>query len=501
LGAALLALAPLGGAAFVHFAVGLGGRGRTLVPWTYGLGALATLGAWTLGTGRFLPWPGIGWIFHYEGAGLAAGVATLALAAVGHGLLARAWIEGEGLARRQAALAFLFDLLGLVPLIGLAFPLLDWRVAPWPLLALPVYPLLLAYAMARYRLMAANRWAARAVAWGALVVLAALASALFAGGLANRGGAPFAWTALALLAGLALAEPLRRLADRLVYPGGVVEPATLARWRRALAEAPDEVALETRARTLLADHLGMADGDPTADLEGAPPGARRAAGVMAEALSWAREDLTRHRAFADRERLAELGLLSATVAHDLRNPMNTLSMAVADLPAEAKAVARRQLDRMDSLVRDLLDYGKPWALAPEPVDAMALVGDLDPEVDRVPATGPTTLRADPARLRQALANLLDNARAAGGRVQVAMTEEAGTGAPLLHLRDDGQGIPEDIRPRLFQPFISRGERGTGLGLAIVAKVMAAHGGSVAVTEPPAGWSTQITLRFPPEDSP
>jgi signal transduction histidine kinase len=152
-----------------------------------------------------------------------------------------------------------------------------------------------------------------------------------------------------------------------------------------------------------------------------------------------------------------LGLLSATVAHDLRNPMNTLSMAVADLPAEAKAVARRQLDRMDSLVRDLLDYGKPWALAPEPVDAMALVGDLDPEVDRVPATGPTTLRADPARLRQALANLLDNARAAGGRVQVAMTEEAGTGAPLLHLRDDGQGIPEDIRPRLFQPFISRGE--------------------------------------------
>ena len=61
--------------------------------------------------------------------------------------------------------------------------------------------------------------------------------------------------------------------------------------------------------------------------------------------------------------------------------------------------------------------------------------------------------------------------------------------------DDGPGIPDDIRSRIFQPFVSRRAGGTGLGLAIVARIMEAHGGAVALGEKP-GWTTCITLTLP-----
>jgi signal transduction histidine kinase len=69
------------------------------------------------------------------------------------------------------------------------------------------------------------------------------------------------------------------------------------------------------------------------------------------------------------------------------------------------------------------------------------------------------------------------------------------GTLLLHVCDNGPGVPEEIRARLFEPFASRSPGGTGLGLAIVARIMAAHGGSVALTER-APWRTCFTLSFP-----
>jgi len=88
----------------------------------------------------------------------------------------------------------------------------------------------------------------------------------------------------------------------------------------------------------------------------------------------ARRDLERRRAFAERQRLAELGLLAATIAHDLRNPMNVVTMAVADCDPSVRHEVRIQLSRMERLVRDLLDYAKPWAVAPSEQDlAAALV--------------------------------------------------------------------------------------------------------------------------------
>jgi signal transduction histidine kinase len=103
------------------------------------------------------------------------------------------------------------------------------------------------------------------------------------------------------------------------------------------------------------------------------------------------------------------------------------------------------------------------------------------------------LLADPQRLEQALVNLLDNAALAGSRVLVdfAQAEEN----PAIIVADDGPGIPEEIRGRLFTPFVSRSPGGTGLGLAIVARVMAAHGGTVKLAGRP-GWTTCFVLEFP-----
>ena len=210
-------------------------------------------------------------------------------------------------------------------------------------------------------------------------------------------------------------------------------------------------------------------------------------------------DLERRRAEAERRRLAELGALAATVAHDLRNPLNIIAMAVAGAEPVLRAEVRAQIQRMEALVRDLLDYAKPWSIAPVTVPLAAAVAEaasgLKIECD-IP--GSAEVRADPLRLNQALANLLANAAAVS--TEIAVSAEIAPDAVLVHVCDRGPGIPADIRASLFQPFVSRGPSGTGLGLAIAAKVMAAHGGSAELTDKP-GWTTCFTLRFPHEQEP
>lgn len=499
LGLALLALAPLAAAVFVHFAARLAGRCDCLLAWAYGIGGMASLAALANPSGRFEPWPGVGVLYRPEGAGLLAAAVTLALAGYGHLLLLGAWRDARGKRRRQLAAVLASSLLGLAAVSGLALPLLGLRVTPWPLFLLPVYVVVLAYGMLRHELMAANQWARRALAWGLAMAAAVLAVAAVAW-LAAAASALIA----ALAAGLTLllGGPLQRLADRLVFPGGQVSAAELAAWRDVLAEADSEAAIAAAADALLRRRLRLPDGPP--DLSEAPPGARRVAELVSQLAAEARTELVRRRAQAESRRLAELGALAATVAHDLRNPMNILHMAVADADPELRREVKTQLARMEALVWDLLDYAKPWPLAPRELslgDAVAqaargrdIASDISPDL---------MVRADPLRLEQALVNLLANAQAAGGRVLVsAEAEAAADGAGVvIRVCDDGPGIPEDIRDSLFQPFVSRGapgigSGGTGLGLAIVAKVMVAHGGSVAL-EPRPGWSTCFTLRFPP----
>jgi signal transduction histidine kinase len=106
---------------------------------------------------------------------------------------------------------------------------------------------------------------------------------------------------------------------------------------------------------------------------------------------------------------------------------------------------------------------------------------------------PIHLEADPNKLDRALTNLLQNACAAGGQVEIEaekMPEKL-----CLHVCDTGPGIPEGLREKIFEPFVSRSTGGTGLGLAIVARIMEAHGGTAGLTARE-GWTTCVTLTFP-----
>lgn len=528
LATALIALAPLGGAAFLHFAAVFGGwRAERMVAAGYAVGAAGVAAGLAGGMGRFQPWPGPIDIFVPGPGGWATMLSTVGLAVAGHGLLWAAWRGATGLRRHQLEAVKLSGLWGLASISGMGFPSFGLPWFPVTVLLLPGYTLFLVYGILRYRLMEVNLWARRTLAWG-LLTLAALASvgalAAVPAALVTEGG--WAAVALAVVVALVLDQPARALANRIVYPGASIAPGDLERWRAALAVAQDKDDLARRAAAALGGQLDLtvtvswaenSDGPglllrhdgvtwrcAATGWDEAPPGplhvAQTFAGVLAEAANRLEHSLTlaaRERERQQRERLAELGALAATVAHDLRNPMNIVAMTIAGAAPDIRREVSEQISRMDRLVRDLLDYAKPWQVSPRPVDPdieiAAAAQGLHVAVDVPPGM---TLHADPRRFNQALTNLLLNAHAAAPAAEVAViAEPLADGGALLHVCDKGAGVPADIRDRLFQPFVSRSPDGTGLGLAIVAKAMAAHGGSAELTERP-GWSTCITLRFP-----
>ena len=236
--------------------------------------------------------------------------------------------------------------------------------------------------------------------------------------------------------------------------------------------------------------------------DAAPPGPRRVAALFGVVLAEEAHGLERAGMLAAQERerqtqarLAELGALAAAVAHDVRNPLNIIGMAVAMADPDTRAEVSEQIGRIARLTDDLLEYAKPWSVTPSPHDLTALAREAAARRPGVAchATEPLLALADAGRVLQALGNLLDNAQAVSGRVGVET--ERGEGMALLHVCDDGPGVPDDLRARIFEPFVSRSPGGTGLGLAIVARIAAAHGGSAALTTRP-GWSTCFTLSFP-----
>lgn len=193
----------------------------------------------------------------------------------------------------------------------------------------------------------------------------------------------------------------------------------------------------------------------------------------------------------------------ADASHELRSPLTSLSMSldvVGDAPAperwaEARAVMTAEVSRMARLVDDLLLLAKAddrgMVLHPEDVDLDDIVADEIRRLrshDRVTVTAsvaPARVWGDRARLTRAVRNLVENAAfAAVGAVHVGVGEA--DGVARLAIEDDGPGIPEDQRSRVFERFVrldesrSRDSGSSGLGLAIVREIVAGHGGTVAI---------------------
>jgi signal transduction histidine kinase len=213
--------------------------------------------------------------------------------------------------------------------------------------------------------------------------------------------------------------------------------------------------------------------------------------------------------------------LVTVLAHDLRNYLTPLRGRMELLRRQAQRdgseeqvrhadEASRALDRLRSLVADLLDVGRLeqglFALAPAPLDLAALLRETAESLgtlgSRVCVRSPAELwgQADPDRLRQAVENLVANAlqhSAEGAPVHLELnteTRESGECA-VITVRDEGPGIPEEMLPRLFTRFAPGvGSQGLGLGLYLARSVAEAHGGTLEAESPPGGGAVfRLTL--------
>ncbi len=194
---------------------------------------------------------------------------------------------------------------------------------------------------------------------------------------------------------------------------------------------------------------------------------------------------------AEQERLAVLGELAASIAHEVRNPLTGMRSLTQQLAADDVDLSRRQrytgvilseIDRLERIVSNLLEVSRraPPARAAGNTPLDLLFSDLQLLVetrarraDLHIRTRPNDISAHAARepLAQALLNLLLNAVAhspAGGNVE--LYAERAPGAVRIIVRDQGSGVPEAERERIFEPFYSSNGSGTGLGLAVVRRI-------------------------------
>jgi signal transduction histidine kinase len=202
------------------------------------------------------------------------------------------------------------------------------------------------------------------------------------------------------------------------------------------------------------------------------------------------------------ERLKVLGQFSGGLAHQLRNAATGAKLAVelhaADCRAydtESLAVALRQLDRIETNLRQFLDLGKPPTAAMEPCDLAALLTQtvelLRPQCKHAgtalwwePPTDPATITGDETQLGHLFLNVIGNAvEAAGPGGEIGVTIRAATvrerSGYSVEVTDTGPGPPAVIADRLFDPFVTGKDQGIGLGLAVAKPAAEAHGGRVS----------------------
>ncbi|MCI0432836.1 MAG: ATP-binding protein [Gemmatimonadetes bacterium] len=214
----------------------------------------------------------------------------------------------------------------------------------------------------------------------------------------------------------------------------------------------------------------------------------------------ARHDAARQR-LEQQERLGMLGEMSAVLAHEIRNPLASLkghAQLLAERPALEEPDRRkaerivREAERLEALTSDLLDFSRSGPIdvrAASPVAVVeASVQDVDPEGFAVDAsTAPETWPLDAGRMRQALTNLLRNARQATppeARAEISVTQE--NGALVFAVRDFGAGIRAGDEKRIFSPFFTTRTSGTGLGLAVARRVAEMHQGTISASNHPRG---------------
>lgn len=228
-----------------------------------------------------------------------------------------------------------------------------------------------------------------------------------------------------------------------------------------------------------------------------------------------RELEAEHEKLLRAERLSTLGLLSSAIAHDLRNPLNTISLnndwLRISLGEQANPRVQQRLDtihrevrRSDRIIRTLLAFARTGEPEPNPTDVNDLVREVaalaeppeNVEVRLELQPDLAWVSLDRAQVIQVLDNLLRNAIQAlveGGQVCVAT--RGVDGICRITVRDTGPGIPVELQARIFEPLVSTKSTGTGLGLALCKRIVEAHGGEIRLESQP-GQGTAFTIDLP-----
>lgn len=222
------------------------------------------------------------------------------------------------------------------------------------------------------------------------------------------------------------------------------------------------------------------------------------------------------------QRLAAVGEMAAGIAHEIRNPLASMSgsiqvlrqeLPLSDDQAQLMDIVLRESERLNDTIRSFLAYARPQKFAVAKLDLGKVVADAvrllrnsseardTHTVDVEIPTAPVWYEADENQIRQIVWNIATNglrAMSQGGRLVLAVETDRATTTPgevVLSVQDEGRGIPAEELDSIFQPYHSSFERGTGLGLAIVHRIVSDYGGVIQVSST-VGVGTTVRVRLP-----
>jgi signal transduction histidine kinase len=231
-------------------------------------------------------------------------------------------------------------------------------------------------------------------------------------------------------------------------------------------------------------------------------------GILSDRQRKANESLRRA------ERLKTLGEMAAGMAHEVKNPLAAIRSSaqilaghVSGKDAEFAGIVVAEVDRLNQVVNEFLEYARPAPLKREPVKLSAVLDSclelLAPVIEQagvaVKRTYPSdegTVDADSAQLRQVFLNLILNAvQAVGNQCSIEVSVMQSGRETRVTVKDNGPGIPPDKLTNVFEPFYTTKPGGTGLGLPIAQRIVAEHGGRLVI-ESVTGEGTTATVILP-----
>ncbi len=222
------------------------------------------------------------------------------------------------------------------------------------------------------------------------------------------------------------------------------------------------------------------------------------------------------------ERFTALGQLAGGLAHEIKNPLNFISLALDQMRTKYArrvepdtetyvhqiALMKDEIRRLSELVQSFLNYGKPIEIHPSPADVRGLVDSvLQISESKMRAQGvhlveevngvPTMLNVDAEKIRMCFVNVIANAIQAmpdGGELRIGFHQQGDR--LVITFRDNGAGIDPDVARRVFEPFFTTKREGIGLGLFLSRSIVERHGGTISIAPLEDEHGTLVTFTFP-----